>query len=117
VGEIDRTLGVLNIAIDKQWAIGGRLGILSTPSTLLYASAGYTHADFEASQLGFNVIDEAVDGIFVGLGYEQTISRNLSLKLDYRFSDYEDLVLGNGANVGNEVHSVRLGVNWKFGRD
>jgi outer membrane immunogenic protein len=115
-GESDGLLAAgLKLAIDKQWAIGGRLGLLATPSTLLYASAGYTRADFEAFDGGNTFIDEALHGFFVGVGVEQAINRNLSLKLDYRFSDYEDFRF-NVSNVvfDSEIHSVRLGLNWKF---
>jgi outer membrane immunogenic protein len=101
-----------NFIIDKQWAVGARLGLVVTPSTLLYTSAGYTRADVEVS--GFFSIEETLDGYFAGLGVEQAINRNLSLKLDYRFSDYEDFTF-QGFNFDNEVHSVRLGLTWRFG--
>jgi outer membrane immunogenic protein len=100
------------VTIDKQWAAGARLGLIITPSTLLYTSVGYTRADFEVS--GFLSIQKTLDGYFVGLGVEQAINRNLSLKLDYRFSDYEDFTFGV-FNFDNEIHSVRAGVTWKFG--
>jgi outer membrane immunogenic protein len=117
-GEIDGTFDTIaKLAIDKQWAIGGRLGLLATPSTLLYTSAGYTRADFEASQSGVTIADETLDGFFAGLGIEQAINHNLSVKLDYRFSDYEDIAVNGSTNFDNEVHSVRLGVNWKFHTD
>jgi outer membrane immunogenic protein len=77
-----------NFTIDKQWAVGARLGLIVAPSTLLYTSAGYTRADIEVS--GLFSIEETLDGYFVRLGVEQAINRNLSLKVDYRFSDYED---------------------------
>jgi opacity protein-like surface antigen len=58
---------------------------------------GRVHAyGFEASQNGVTLVDETLDGFFVGLGVEQAINRNLSLKLDYRFSDYEDFMFNNG---------------------
>jgi outer membrane immunogenic protein len=68
LGEAD-----FKLAIDKQWAIGGRLGLLATSSTLFYASAGYTRANFEASDGGETLIDETLDGFFVGLGVEQAV--------------------------------------------
>ena len=104
--------------IDRQWAVGGRLGVLATPSTLLYASAGYTAADFKFIFDGPER-KGSLDGFFVGIGVEQAFSRRLSLKLDYRFSDYGDFDpgpdFGPGAKYENEVHSVRLGINYRFG--
>lgn len=55
------------------------------------------------------------NGFFVGGGVEQVLSRNVSLKFEYRFSDYDDVTVA-GTKFDNEVHSVRLGVNYKFGR-
>lgn len=118
-GQLDGTLAA-DLTIEKQWAIGGRLGVLATPSTLLYASAGYTRADFEViSDLpGLLLADRTLDGIFLGLGVEQALTRNIALKLDYRFSNYQDFKdATSGLRFDNEVHSVRLGVNWRFGRD
>jgi outer membrane immunogenic protein len=108
----------INVTVDKQWAVGSRLGVLATPSTLLYASAGYTAARFVLLEFNTKRAEQKLDGFFVGLGVEQAFGRNLSLKLDYRFSDYgEDMSvgLGSGITVQNEVHSVRLGVNYHFG--
>ena len=106
-------------SIDNQWAIGGRLGVLATPSTLLHASAGYTGANFAVTGEGvIPIADSAIGGYFIGVGGGQAIGRNLSLKMDYRFSDYED-VKGDLGGVplsftDNFVHSLRVGANWKF---
>jgi outer membrane immunogenic protein len=123
-GEIEGAFDAADdtFTIDKQWAVGGRLGLLATPSTLLYASAGYTRADFEVSGNTLNITDkETMDGYFVGLGVEQAISRNLALKIDYRFSDYKEITSIELATARDElasdVHSLRLGLTWKFGRD
>jgi outer membrane immunogenic protein len=117
--EIDGTTGGGDAAsaIDQQWAVGGRLGLLATPSTLFNASGGYTGASFKFVDGGL-VINRSLDGFFVGLGVEQAITRNLSFKVDYRFSDYqdvEDFIDQQNTNFVNEVHSVRIGVNWRFG--
>jgi outer membrane immunogenic protein len=109
-GEIDGISSVFASTIDMQGAVGGRLGLLATPSTLLYASGGFTRAKFEQG----TQIDRTLDGFFVGLGIEQAINRTLSLKVDYRFADFEDFTAGE-INFDNEVHSVRIGVNWRFG--
>ncbi len=55
-----------------------------------------------------------MDGFFVGVGVEQAFNRNLSLKLDYRFSDYGNYSFNSDVKMKNEVHSVRLGVNYRF---
>jgi outer membrane immunogenic protein len=44
-------LGLFNASLDHKhsWAVGGRLGFLSSPSTLWYGTAGYTQAQFDVS--------------------------------------------------------------------
>lgn len=99
--------------IDNQLAIGGRLGVLATPSALLYASAGYTRADLNSDTLG-----ASLEGYFVGGGVEYLVTPNLSLKVDYRFSDHEAFEVDSGkgfAPAEADFHSFRLGVNWRFG--
>jgi outer membrane immunogenic protein len=111
--------GIIGVDLDNQWAIGGRLGVLATPSTLLYGSAGFTGAHFEATEQGLvPFVKGTLDGYFVGFGGEQALSRNLSLKAEYRFSDYGDIA-GTAdtetSSSDNSVHSLRLGVSYRFG--
>jgi outer membrane immunogenic protein len=114
-GDIDGQAANIKIIIDNQWAIGGRLGYLSSPTTLWYGTAGYTGADFEVPNL---TIARAMKGLFVGAGIEQMLNRegNVSMKLEYRISGYDEFTAGVvSEDFENEVHSVRLGVNWRFG--
>jgi outer membrane immunogenic protein len=105
--------GIGLATIDNQLAIGGRLGVLAIPSALLYASAGYTRADLNSDTLG-----ASLEGYFVGVGVEYLVRPNLSLKVDYRFSDHEAFEVDSGkgfAPAQADFHSFRLGVNWRFG--
>lgn len=114
-GDVDGQFGSSSFIIDNQLAIGGRLGYLVTPKSLWYATAGWTRAKFEVS--GVPTFNRTLNGFFVGGGIEQALSQHVSLKLEYRFSDYKDFtVVGDDTTIDNDVHSVRLGVNWKFGR-
>jgi outer membrane immunogenic protein len=113
-GEVDTTFSRTKFSIDDQWSIGGRLGLAPSCCTLWYAAAGYTQAKFEIAEAG-RTIDEAMKGYFAGLGVEQALNKNLSLKLEYRFSDYRDFTI-LGTTLDNEVHAVRLGANWRFAR-
>jgi outer membrane immunogenic protein len=119
--EIEADAGTISVTIDNQWAVGGRLGYLLSPTTLLYGNAGYTQADFllrDSFSPDFNIA-EALRGVFVGGGIEHAVSRTISLKLEYRFSSYDpfDVNTGEALALDNEVHSVRVGVNWRFGRE
>jgi outer membrane immunogenic protein len=112
-GDVDQSLGGTNFAISNQWGIGARLGVLLTPTSLWYANAGWTRADFDISSGGSSVGD-SVNGYFIGGGVEQVLRQNVSLKFEYRFSDY-DAATFSGSDFESQVHSVRLGLNYKFG--
>lgn len=113
-GDLKGKQGSVDFGLNNQWAIGARLGFLPTSSSLWFATVGYTHAVFELSD-GPSNIEVALNGFFLGGGVEQALNRNLSLKLEYRFLNYEDFRLGP-VPFHSDAHSVRLGVNWKFGR-
>ena len=113
-GAVDTTFSLTTFTFDNQWSIGARLGLVRSCCTLWYGMAGYTQADFEISDQGISN-EETMKGYFVGLGVEQALSKNVSLKLEYRYSDYDDINL-LGLAFDNEAHAVRLGANWKFGR-
>ncbi len=125
------------------WSIGGRLGFLSSPSTLLYVSAGWTQISVEGD-LSVTVgdtqfrrsFDRDRDGWFVGAGIETQLGwlgSNWSLRGEYRFSQFNDdnsrLTLAEGScgaactlrerlelDHDIDVHSVRAVLVYKFGR-
>jgi outer membrane immunogenic protein len=69
----------------------GRLGWLATPSTLLYATGGVTYAGFG---LGADFDTFNAWGWAVGAGIEQKLGcshcSNWSLRLEYRFTDFQN---------------------------
>ena len=123
------------------WSIGGRLGVLSSPSTLLFVSAGWTQVSTEAD-LSFVfdgterrlTLDKERDGWFVGAGIETQLGwlgSGFSLRGEYRFTrlddDHRRLTLAeDSCGVGCDrrlafdrdidVHSVRAVLVYKFGR-
>lgn len=116
-------LAKVNSELGDSWSVGARIGLI-THKTLWYAMAGYTQADldWEVHALGEKIASggETLDGYFVGLGVEHQLFHNLSLKLDYRYSDYDGLDQSNelyctkfNLDTDTDVHAVRLGVNWK----
>jgi outer membrane immunogenic protein len=127
---------------DHAWAIGGRVGFLSSPSTLLYASAGWTQVSIDGD-VSFQFLDSQHrrsfdsdrDGWFLGAGIETQLGwlgSNWSLRGEYRFTQFDD---DNGrftfaeGSCGDacsfnkrlefehdvDVHSVRLVLAYKFG--
>lgn len=103
--------------------IGGRLGVLATPSTLIYGKVGYTNARLDLTRN--DTVTETgrsftLDGFRVGAGVEKSFGRTYA-KLEYRYSNYGDarLEFPNGGNTDNfsvdtDRHQVAAGVGIRF---
>ena len=131
--ESDETLDGVNfknsVEIGRDIYIGGRVGFKATPSTLLYAKAGYTNTSVEAAVEG-ELDDEAgndrfeldtnVDGYRLGAGVEQLIGPNMYGKLEYRYSNYGSIDFDDdlGDDVERDIdldrHQVMLGLGFRF---
>lgn len=114
-------LGTLTLGRDIY--VGGRVGFTVTPSTLVYAKAGYTNATLEASYAGTgNPInfDASVDGYRVGAGVEQQLGRNAFAKIEYRYSNYSGLRFDDALFGDDDVaidldrHQAVIGVGLRF---
>lgn len=103
----DTTLDA-KVGIDWSISVGGRVGYLATPDTLLYVLAAYTHAELENARFEVNITDPAqptaasllsainthhvlnlpdeVDGFTAGAGGEVRLGGAWSLKGEYRFT-------------------------------
>jgi outer membrane immunogenic protein len=111
---------------DSAWAIGARLGWLSSPSTLWYLTGGYTQADFDSSVTIDDVRfsrSRTFDGYFAGVGVDTRLAAsNWFLRLEYRYSQFdgERLILddddtGLGHHFEPTIHTARLTLTYKFG--
>jgi outer membrane immunogenic protein len=113
------------------WSVGARLGFLSSPSVLWYATGGYTQVDVDHSARffdldGLNISrDRTLDGFFVGGGVDTRLAAsNWFLRLEYRFSDFDtgrvrvrDDEGDMDFRVDNDTHAhtARLTLTYKFG--
>ncbi len=105
--------------------VGGRLGYLTAPDTLLFVSGGYANAGMEettASLVGTSAIlydAKRISGAFIGAGVETKIWDSLSLKAEYRYIDLgsENLPLfatpGLSAHIDPDIQTGRLSINWR----
>ena len=114
----DRCVTGLVVAGDRTCAkagrdlyAGGRVGALVSPATLIYAKAGYTNAritaDYTTATGGpasFR-LRENFDGVRVGGGVEHAVGRNAFVKVEYRYSNYEQ---------GAERHQAVAGFGVRF---
>jgi outer membrane immunogenic protein len=130
------------VTLGDSWAIGGRFGFLSSESTLWYGLAGYTQARItgEAGHDFSGFIGVASehdshyqyrwsgwrDGVVLGAGVETLLTDAISLKMEYRYANYDSFrgYGGDGdhyygveqvAKFDPEVHSIRGVVSWRFG--
>ena len=128
----------------NSWGVGARIGYLPSPRMLIYGVGGFTQLEVSTDLLtGTSPAtrdDKWASGYFVGAGVEILSADNLSLKLEYRFSRYDELSAtqrpinlllapmppGPGAicDHNNVCHtsadiddqSVRATLTWKLGR-
>lgn len=90
-----------SVELDNTWSVGGRLGYLVTPGVLIYGLGGYTQARLDgqvslayadaitgaARTLSLSLPDE-LRGYIVGGGGEYKVTRNIALRLEYRYANY-----------------------------
>ena len=124
-GEQILTGKLLNVR--NVWTIGGRLGVLVTPSTLAYGLVGWSWRDLDdvrvvSSELG---LDEKFDeptkqGITFGGGLEHKLSQMVSVFAEYRFTDVEDThLVSNQFRIdgSSSTHQLRVGGALRLGTD
>jgi outer membrane immunogenic protein len=117
-------LGLFNADLDHDhsWAVGARFGLLSSPYTLWYGTAGYTQAEFDISSTAGSFDLGTFGGYFLGLGVESQIGGGWAIRGEYRFSQFEsETVLSVPGLVSIDfepfMHTARLALTYKFGRN
>lgn len=109
-------LGSADIDLNNMWSIGGRLGYLVTPNTLLYGLVAYTQANFDFPS---GLKNDTFSGVSVGGGLETQLGGNWFLKGEYRFTSLDKETIfddGYGFRVTDEpdIHTARLVLSYKF---
>ena len=109
--------------------IGGRIGFRAGPSTLVYGKAGYTNTSIEANIEGDGdrfEFDTNVDGYRLGAGIEQLFGPRAYGKVEYRYSNYNNLDFSDDFDLDNfeaedfdtkidlDRHQVVVGVGLRF---
>ena len=122
--------GSVGTKLDWFGTVRGRVGVLVTPSALLYGTGGwaYGHTTTSANAAAFGLAALAStsheqNGWTAGAGLEYAITPSLSFKTEYLFLDLGSDVVASGALAGvpfslNEkttVHTFKVGLNLKLG--
>ena len=113
--------GSFSIDHNYTWAVGGRLGFLANPSTLIYGTAGYTQAEFEANGPGSSSL-RRLRATSSGLASRPSCARTgpSSLSIATRTSDSETVdgledCWDKGADLDPSTHTARLVLSYRFG--
>ena len=116
-----------SVGINDKISVGARLGYLFWPTSLWYVSAGYTRVDFDNVKVSIQAdtnISAAIDvpalsGGFVGVGSETLLTDNISLKAEFRYTDFGTGKLAfptiDGTNL-NDFVNARLSPTMQEGR-
>jgi outer membrane immunogenic protein len=83
---------------------------------LLYGTGGVAATRLKASD-GGDSDNKTLLGWTAGLGGEALVTQNVTARVEYRYSDYEDktfTVGGSSVDTDLDTHSVRAGVGVKF---
>lgn len=117
--------GSIKLDSDYGFDVLARLGAKINDTTLAYAVGGYSwqHFDLHASDPVGDITDWGKSGFTVGGGLETAVSNNMTVGLEYRYSqfgkkDFSSL-LGAGAPANlitdkASFQTVRLGLKYKF---
>ena len=111
---------------DQLGSVTGRIGYTWGP-TLLYAKGGYA---WRNNGLGVNIAGvpqtftttgNSKDGYTVGAGLEYMFAPSWSAKAEYQYYNFGNTTFTTappdvvGTRVRNDEHSVKVGVNYRFG--
>jgi outer membrane immunogenic protein len=108
---------------DHSWSVGARFGVLSSPSTLWYATGGYTEARFQSFATladTDSVSDRATfRGWFAGAGVDTRLAAsNWFLRLEYRFTQFDNerelITDSTSLDVEPSMHTARATLTYKF---
>jgi outer membrane immunogenic protein len=115
-------LGTGRQQINSFGSVTGRVGI-AVDTLLLYAKGGYAWAnnEFSLTALGLTLSDTQFhSGWTVGGGAEWAFAGPWSAKAEYMFARYDSEnyfggIAPPGVGFGMDVHTVKAGINYRFG--
>jgi outer membrane immunogenic protein len=95
-------------------SLRGRIGV-ALDDFLLYGTGGVAATGLEASSGGLSERDTAF-GWTLGAGVEAALSENVTARVEYRYTEFEDKVFRlhepEGLDLGEST--IRAGIGFKF---
>ena len=115
-----------SVDLDYSATVGGRIGFLTNnQNTLIYGLVGYTYLKLDGdltetvgrvnrrggqrirNSAGLPFPDE-LEGLTLGAGIETKLSRNVSFKFEYRYTDFDDdTAAGAYSSTNNSIRNRR----------
>lgn len=120
----------VEVTAGPMWSLGGRVGFLATPRTMVYGLAAYTRqtigvlAYLDSDPTGFQELlegEDTRDAVTIGAGIETMLTDRISAKIEYRATMWttDEIVLGDavsGVRFFNDAlaQTVRGGISFRF---
>lgn len=106
-----------NVKADRDIYVGGRIGYVTNPTTMLYVKGGYTNQRYSLTGTdGTTTLDGKLDtdGWRAGAGIEKQLSGKAYIGAEYRYSKYGEGEVdfegntpdGSRFNIDNDRHQV-----------
>ena len=118
------TFGFGRVRQGRDLYVGGRVGILASPTVMVYAKGGYTNSRLRVLAGDTNTTTDTsfnLDGYRIGAGVEHAIGPNSYAKVEYRYSNYSrgNIDFPNGATSGRfdvdtDRHQVAASYGFRF---
>lgn len=109
--------GTLEHDVNWMGSFRARAGMLLSPAVLVYGTAGLAWANMDVGFNGGSHVSQTFWGYQVGAGTEWMMSNNVSLRLEYIYTDLErERVIHSGQTntYDPDFHTVRAGISFKF---
>jgi outer membrane immunogenic protein len=117
VGEIKTTFNVDDIkaefTLSKSYSVGGRVGYMVQPTTMLYGRLGYAAARSEIS-FGSDKLERDLTGMLAGIGVETLLFGPLSLRLGADYYHWQKLRLDETTNMTGGMWTGTTSLVFKF---
>jgi len=113
--------GLVSVEAQPEWtaAVSARLGWLPSADTMIYVLGGYSYADYNVDINpggGGGGFSQDYHGLHIGTGMEARIRRNLTARVEYRYTQYggEDWGTAGAIDIEPSSHTGRIGLAWNL---